>query len=91
MLKSQKIILWIGLIIFIPALFYSVPRLCYFPQMRYNRIVMNRIEKDDVYHIQRHQELIDKMTPEAKKGAAVFVFTLCLVTLGVYLAKSKPR
>ena len=89
MIKLRNMTHWIGIIVLVPALFYSMPRLFYLPQIRYNRLVINRLEKDDTYHIKRHQQLIDQMKPEAIKGGIVFIFTLGFLNYSIRLTRKK--
>ena len=77
--------------IVIAALLYSAPRLCYFGNIRYDRIVIDRLEriqKDDAQHIAWHRKEIEKLKPEAAKGAAAFLLAIFMIFL-LFLKKDR--
>ena len=77
------------MILLVSALCYSIPRLSYFFVIRYNRLVISRLQKDDVYHIQRHQDIINALTPQAIKGAVIFILALGLIVMALQLTRKK--
>ena len=84
-MKPSRTVLTVASILLTLSLFYSIVRLSYFPVVRYHRIVISHLEKDDLEHIKRHQETMAKFNREAFKGLVVF---LCSLGAGSYLIHS---
>ena len=71
----------VGIIFIAVALWYSIPRLCYIPAIRFNKMVIARIDPSETYHIARHREMINEMQPEAFKGAVVLIASLIFLSI----------
>lgn len=80
-----------GIIFFTVALWYSIPRLCYIPAIRFNNMVIARIGPSETYHIARHQEIVNEMQPEALKGAAVLSAALIFLIVVVKTNNKKGK
>ena len=90
--RQNNTILWLGWALLIPALIYSLPRLYCLPEVRYDRIVVERLKnspENDIEHIKRHQALVDKMAPEAIKGGVVLILVLCFLSYGLQSTRKK--
>ena len=79
MLKSYDMMQRITACIALILLLYSIPRLTYILDVRYDAVVIRRLSQDEFVHRQWHQQHLDKNKPKAVKAGAAFLTALVLI------------
>jgi len=91
MFKAHGMMQWIKVSAVIALLLYSIPRLGYILDVRYDAVVIKHLGQDDFLHSQWHQQHLAGNKPRAIKAAVSFLAALLLMITILPDARKKRK
>ena len=86
--KARKGFFWIGLIVFLLALGYALPRFSRAPRIREDiqkeQAIVRDLDDSDAYHVQWHKDHIRRMETETEVATVVFWGGFVFLCLALY-------